>query len=340
MESSVAFWATYRRFFYPAFFAWFAYLSFIYGCPSSFVVCTILSSMTFIKTLSVGKVKGSENYKAIIIGAGMSGMNTAIKLDELGVEYVILEKAKDLGGTWHFNRYPGAACDVASHLYSFSFCLNPWWSRLYSTSPEIRQYMKDVAEYFGLISKIKFGCEVTNAKWNEKEQKWIVTTKNGQTYIGNFLVHGKGVLHYPVVPDFKGKDLFKGPSFHTAEWPDNINLKGKKVGIIGTGASAVQTIPAIAGDVKSLHVFQRTPCWAPPRLDRAHWTATKIFFSLFPPAMVAYRLYLFLFNESFFWGDIYVSWLKSKDQLEIYFESLTLFRRNHGSSNLRRPKCC
>ena len=304
---SLAFWNTYHKYFYPGFYAWIAYVCLTYGCQKSFLTFSLISAFSLLKTIVGKKVKGSENYKAVIIGAGWSGLSAAKYMKDLGIDYVILEKAEELGGVWWFNRYPGIVCDVASHLYSFSFCLNPHWSRLFGSKAEIMQYMKEAADYFGMTEKIKFGCEVTNAKWHENAQKWIVTTKRGQTFEGNFLFQGTGALQHPLIPDFKGKDSFKGSSFHTSEWPINFNIKGKKVGVIGTGASGVQVVPNVAGDVESLLVFQRTPCWAPPRLDRKHWTVTKVLFGVFPPAMVAYRWFLFLFNERIYWENIYVS---------------------------------
>ena len=150
--------------------------------------------------------------------------------------------------------------------FSLSDLPNPWWSRGYSGQAEIQQYLKDFADYFGITRNIKFNSRVISGKWNEDDQKWEVKTGDGKTYTGNFLMSGAGALHVPTVPDFKGKDSFKGDSFHTALWPKEGDfITGKNVAVIGTGASAIQAVPAIADKVKSLTVFQRTPAWSPIR---------------------------------------------------------------------------
>ena len=299
--ASLSFWHTYYRLFFPLFFTLITYVTFQCECQKLFVVSFIATVLSIYNFLPPRKLNGAEKYKTVIIGAGMSGINTAVQLSKMGMDFVILEKAKGLGGTWWHNRYPGAACDIPSHFYSLSYMLNPWWSHAYSQSPEINQYMNDVTDYYGLRDKIKFGCEVTKAKWDERKQIWIVSTKSGPQYKGNFLIQSKGVLHLPSTPEFEGKDSFKGRSFHSAEWPKDVSLKDKRVAVIGTGATSVQIVPNIVDDVKSLHVFQRTACWAPPRFDGPYPEWFKLLMALFPPVMLGLRWYMYLIREFRYW---------------------------------------
>jgi cation diffusion facilitator CzcD-associated flavoprotein CzcO len=194
----------------------------------------------------------------------------AIQLKRAGVhDFVILEKADDVGGTWRDNTYPGCACDVQSDLYSFSFRLNPSWSRTYSEQQEIWDYLRDCADEYGLRQHIRFGTEVTGAEFDEEAGHWRVATGDGETITASAVVLGVGSLHWPKVPDIPGVDRFKGTAFHSAQWDHDYDLAGKRVAVIGTGASAIQFVPRIAAQVASLHVFQRTPPWIIPKPDRA-----------------------------------------------------------------------
>ena len=184
--------------------------------------------------------------RALIIGTGFSGLGMAIRLQQQGVDFVILEKADDVGGTWRDNGYPGCACDIPSHLYSFSFEPKPDWKNPFSYQPEIWDYLKGVTEKYGLRRYIEFNSLVDRAYWDDDEYRWHVFTRDGREYVAQFLISGAGALHVPSFPDIEGRDEFAGPAFHSAEWDHNVDLTGKRVAIIGTGASAIQIVPEIA----------------------------------------------------------------------------------------------
>eukprot|EP00092_Neocalanus_flemingeri_P002922 GFUD01003125.1.p1 GENE.GFUD01003125.1~~GFUD01003125.1.p1 ORF type:complete len:546 (-),score=125.57 GFUD01003125.1:62-1699(-) len=247
------------------------------------------------------KIQTPENFHVLIVGAGVSGICMGKKLTDIGVKYTILEKSPRLGGTWWENTYPGCGCDVPSHLYSFSFFLNPNWSRTYSKQGEILEYLKDAAERFGVYPHIQFGEQVSQCTWDKETNLWQVTTKEGKKLSANILISGSGALHAPHTPQFKGSGDFQGKTMHTARWEHDWDPKGQKVGIIGTGASAVQAIPELAkSDIEKLYVFQRTPCWSPRRGDIAYPDWAKLMFKHFPPIMVLLRTIYFLRGEFFF----------------------------------------
>ncbi|BBY07744.1 flavin-containing monooxygenase [Mycobacterium noviomagense] len=202
--------------------------------------------------------------RALIIGTGFSGLGMAIALQKQGVDFLILEKADDVGGTWRDNSYPGCACDVPSHLYSFSFEPKATWSKLFSPQPEILDYLKGVTDKYGLRRYIRFGSLVDRAHWDDGEYRWHVFTESGQEYVAQFVISGAGALHIPRLPDIDGIDEFAGAAFHSAQWDHSVDLKGKRVAVIGTGASAIQIVPAIVNEVAQLHVYQRTPPWVVP----------------------------------------------------------------------------
>jgi cation diffusion facilitator CzcD-associated flavoprotein CzcO len=203
--------------------------------------------------------------RAVIIGTGFSGLGMAIALQQKGVDFVILEKAGDVGGTWRDNSYPGCACDIPSHLYSFSFEPKPDWKNPFSYQPEIWDYLKGVTEKYGLRRHIVFNSLVDRGYWDDDEYRWHVFTTDGHEYIAQFLISGAGALHIPSVPDIEGRDEFRGPAFHSAQWDHSVDLTGKRVAIIGTGASAIQIVPEIVGQVAELQLYQRTPPWVVPR---------------------------------------------------------------------------
>ena len=218
-----------------------------------------------------------------IIGAGVSGMGMAIALKKAGRNnFRVFEKEKDLGGTWLLNRYPGCACDVPSFLYSFSFAQNPNWSRSYSPQGEIWRYMKDVAERYDLGPHMRFDAGVNSADWDDAHQLWRVRLKSGEAVTARALVSGTGALHVPSYPAIKGIESFTGKVMHSAEWDESYDLTGKRVAVIGTGASAIQIVPSIAGKVAHLDLFQRTPAWVMPRMDRAIPQSLKDRFRRFP----------------------------------------------------------
>src|SRR4051794_866305 len=224
-----------------------------------------------------------------IVGSGFSGIGLAINLRRAGVEdFAVLERGDGVGGTWHYNTYPGCACDVPSHLYSFSFAPNPDWSRTYSRQPEIRAYLERTVDRFGVRPKIKLNTEVRGAAWDEAARRWVVETSQGVVR-ARVLVSGTGPLVEPKLPDFPGLERFAGPAFHSARWDHSVDLRGKRVASIGTGASAIQYVPAIAPDVSQLYVLQRTPPWVMPHSARPISTWEKRLFRAFPPAQRALR---------------------------------------------------
>ncbi len=209
-----------------------------------------------------------EHVRVAIIGTGFGGLGTAIRLLQEGERsFLVFERAEAVGGVWRDNSYPGCACDVPSHLYSFSFARNPRWSRSYSPQGEIWQYLKDCAERFGVTPHLRFRHEIHEARWNEEEKRWYLETSKG-LFTADVLVGAVGALSEPSVPELPGLDTFLGKTFHSARWDHAHDLRGRKVAVIGTGASAIQFVPKIQPDVAELHLFQRTPPWVLPRRDR------------------------------------------------------------------------
>ena len=212
---------------------------------------------------------GVERHRIIVVGTGFSGLCMGVKLREQGEEdFVLLERAGDVGGTWRDNTYPGCACDVESHLYSFSFEPNPNWSRLYAPQPEIFAYLKHVATKHDLLRHIRFHANLTGARWDEARKLWVVKAEDGRVFEGEVLVSGMGGLSNPAYPNVPGIETFAGRAFHSATWDHDFNLDDKRVAVIGSGASAIQFVPAIAPKVAHLSYFQRTPPWVVPKMDR------------------------------------------------------------------------
>src|ERR1039457_6604998 len=208
----------------------------------------------------------------VIVGAGFGGIGMAIALKKAGFhDFVILEKSDDLGGTWHHNQYPGCACDVPSPLYSYSFELNPAWSRLFAPQQEIWEYLRMCARKYGVDEHIRYGRTVERMDWDDEARRGDITTSQnwgagrGESYRARAVVSAGGALHLPSYPGIPGAGRFGGPSFHSAQWDRSLDLEGKRVAVIGTGASAIQFIPEIAKRVRHLDVFQRTPPWVHPR---------------------------------------------------------------------------
>jgi cation diffusion facilitator CzcD-associated flavoprotein CzcO len=241
----------------------------------------------------------TERFKVVIVGTGFSGLGQAIQLEKAGIrDYVILEKATEVGGTWRDNSYPGCACDVQSHMYSFSYEQNPDWSRSFSPQPEIFDYLKGVADKYRLREKIRFGVELTGAHWDERERRWTATTKDGREFVAQFLVSGVGGLHIPQVPELPGIGKFQGQTWHSAQWNHEYDLRGKRVAVVGTGASAVQFVPKIAPDVAELTLFQRTPPWIMPKPDHAMPEWARTLFRRVPGAQRVYRNALYWLLEA------------------------------------------
>ncbi|MET8849351.1 NAD(P)/FAD-dependent oxidoreductase [Amycolatopsis sp. NPDC004625] len=251
----------------------------------------------------------------VIVGTGFSGLGMAIQLRKEGRDdFVILEKAHDVGGTWRDNSYPGCACDIPSHMYSFSFEQNPGWSRAYSPQPEIWRYMREVADKHDLRRFIRFGQEMTGARWDAEENRWHVATRGGDEFVANALVAGVGALHLPMIPQLPGIEAFAGPAFHSARWRHDVDLAGKKVAVIGTGASAVQFVPKIAPEAEALTLFQRTPPWIMPKADHEMSGRTRALFRAFPPAQRAYRSLLYWLLEARAIGFNGQSWVMKLGQ--------------------------
>ncbi|QKV77332.1 NAD(P)/FAD-dependent oxidoreductase [Amycolatopsis sp. Hca4] len=241
----------------------------------------------------------TERFKVVIVGTGFSGLGQAIQLEKAGIrDYVILEKATEVGGTWRDNSYPGCACDVQSHMYSFSYEQNPGWSRSFSPQPEIFDYLKGVADKYRLREKIRFGVELTGAHWDERERRWTATTRDGREFVAQFLVSGVGGLHIPQVPELPGIGNFQGQTWHSARWNHEYDLRGKKVAVVGTGASAVQFVPKIAPEVAELTLFQRTPPWIMPKPDHAMPGWAQTLFKRVPGTQRLYRNALYWLLEA------------------------------------------
>ena len=209
-----------------------------------------------------------QEVRVAIIGAGFSGLGMAINLKREGEEdFVLLERADDLGGTWRANTYPGCACDIPSHLYSFSFAPNPDWSQTYSPQPEIWDYLRRTADEFEITPHVRYGHDVVSAEWDEDAERWRIETAGG-SFVAEVLVAAPGPLSEPVIPEVPGLESFEGTIFHSAEWNHEHDLAGKRVAVIGTGASAIQFVPEIQPDVGRMHLFQRTPPWLLPHPGR------------------------------------------------------------------------
>ncbi len=233
-----------------------------------------------------------------IIGAGFAGMCVAIELKQAGIEeFTIVEAGDEFGGTWRDNTYPGCACDIPSHLYSFSFEQNPHWSRAYSPQPEIQRYIVEVADKYELYDHVRFDTEIRAARFDQTSGCWTLTTDTGEVIDARVVVLGVGGLSRPKIPQFAGLDDFDGVSFHSARWDHDYDLRGKRVAAIGTGASAIQFIPEIAPQVDQLHVFQRTPPWVLPRPDRKFPDWQKRLFDFVPPVHWAYRKFIYWLQE-------------------------------------------
>ncbi|MGX1545896.1 flavin-containing monooxygenase [Streptomyces adustus] len=210
-----------------------------------------------------------EHVRVAVIGSGFGGLGAAVRLRREGItDFVVLERAGSVGGTWRDNSYPGCACDVPSHLYSFSFAPNPDWPRTFSGQEHIRAYLEHVTDLFGLRPHIRFDSEVKLMTWDPQRLCWEIETTSGRLR-ADVVVSATGPLSDPRIPDIPGLDSFPGAVFHSARWDHGQELRGKRVAMVGTGASAIQIVPAIQSEVGRLTLFQRTPPWVMPRVDRA-----------------------------------------------------------------------
>ncbi|MDT4939051.1 MAG: hypothetical protein QOG80_2722 [Pseudonocardiales bacterium] len=236
----------------------------------------------------------------LIVGSGFAGLGAAIKLAQAGrSDYLVVERGSEVGGTWRDNTYPGAACDVPSHLYSYSFALNPNWSRSFSPQAEIQDYLRATAVKYGVLDKHLFDTTMTSANWDEDDQIWRISTTSGD-FTADVFVPAIGSLAEPALPDVAGIESFAGEIFHSARWNHGTDLTGKRVAVIGTGASAIQIVPAIADRVAHLDVYQRTAPWVMPRHDRDYTRAERFVYKRVPGAQRLAR-------EAIYWGrEIFV----------------------------------
>jgi cation diffusion facilitator CzcD-associated flavoprotein CzcO len=241
----------------------------------------------------------ARRTQVLVVGAGFGGIAAAIELRKHGIEHVtILEKAPDLGGTWYYNSYPGAACDVPSHLYSYSYAQRRDWSRLCSTQREIHGYLHEVARSYGIDRLVHTDTAAESCAWDEERCRWSVRTDQQQTHEADVLIVATGQLDQPTRPAIEGADTFAGHSFHSAQWDHDYSLAGKRVGVIGTGASAVQFVPEIAPIVRHMSVFQRTGNWFLPRRNRPYPALVKSAIERIPGLQTLRRQFIFQYTES------------------------------------------
>ena len=258
-----------------------------------------------------------DHHRIAIVGSGFAGLGAAVKLKQAGIEdFVVLERTGDVGGTWNVNTYPGCQCDIPSHLYSFSFAPNPNWSRTYSPQPEIWEYLRRVSRKQGIDPHIRFHHEVTAARWDEDARLWRIETSAGSGDAGasaangsgeapvreltaELLIAGPGPLSEPKLGEIDGIGSFEGKIFHSAQWDHEHSLLGKRVAVIGTGASAIQFVPHIQPEVSKLHLFQRTPPWVVPHRDRRTSRAEHLLYRMFPPAQRIVRGLVYVSRELF-----------------------------------------
>jgi cation diffusion facilitator CzcD-associated flavoprotein CzcO len=240
------------------------------------------------------------HHDVVIVGTGFAGLGAAIRLLQAGFsDLVLLERADDLGGTWRDNRYPGCACDVPSRLYSLSFARHPGWSRRFAPAAEIHAYLRQVAEAHGVTGRIRYGCAVTGARWDAAAARWHVDTTQGPL-TARVLVLATGALSNPVLPDVPGLTTFRGRVVHSAQWPGDLALAGARVVVVGTGASAIQLVPAIQPQVAHLTLLQRTPAWIVPRHDRAVPPWVRRLYAAVPPLDTALRALTYALREATF----------------------------------------
>ncbi|MGW8649012.1 flavin-containing monooxygenase [Nocardia salmonicida] len=227
-------------------------------------------------------VAETRHVKTIIVGSGFAGLGLAIRLSQEGRDdFLVLERGSEVGGTWRDNTYPGAACDVPSHLYSYSFAPNPDWTRSFSKQGEIQAYIKSVAERHDVLDRHIFDCDVQSIRWNDADAQWEISSTKGD-FTADTVVSAVGALCEPSLPDIKGINDFEGEIFHSARWNHDADLTGKRVAVIGTGASSIQIVPAIASKVATLDVYQRTAPWLLPRMDRPYLLPERLAFKHIP----------------------------------------------------------
>lgn len=239
----------------------------------------------------------SRDRSVAVVGGGFGGVGAAVMLRRAGYDDVtVFERGERLGGVWHHNTYPGAACDVPSHLYEFSFEPNPHWSRRYAPQAEIQAYLEDVASRHGVLQRIRTSTEVKAARWDGERGKWALETSAGP-HEADVLLTACGQLSVPAVPPIAGLERFQGPAFHTAEWRHDVDLARKRVAVVGTGCSAIQVVPAIQPVVDQVDVYQRSPGWTFPKMDFEYSERAQRLFARFPVLQRLDRAAIFAFME-------------------------------------------
>jgi len=242
----------------------------------------------------------ATEFPIAIIGAGFAGIGAAIRLLRAGISsFTIFERAGEIGGTWRDNTYPGAACDVPSHVYSLSFEPNPDWTRSFAGAAEIQAYLLRLVEKWRLRERLRLRTEIVDARFDEAAGSWTITTARDDVFTARVVISAVGGLVDPALPDIKGLQSFTGELFHTARWNHDYDLTGRRVAVIGTGASAVQVVPSIAPQVAKLSVFQRTPAWVMPKRDRPYSERARSFFARQPAALLASRTLQYGLSELF-----------------------------------------
>jgi cation diffusion facilitator CzcD-associated flavoprotein CzcO len=245
-------------------------------------------------------VMTSGQYDAVIVGAGFGGIGAAIQLKRLGIDnFVLLDREDDLGGTWHVNRYPGLAVDVPSTSYSYFFEPNPDWSRLFAPGAELKQYAADIADKYDIRRHMQFRTTVESARWDDEADVWRLAIAGGQTVTARYLITATGFLSQPHTPEIPGITEFAGKVVHTTAWDDDFDMTGRRVGIIGTGATAVQLIPELAKKVADLTVYQRTPIHVVPKFDPQFSDRTRRLFARVPATQRAIRAVTYFIYEYF-----------------------------------------
>ena len=249
-----------------------------------------------------------------MVGAGFAGIGAAIKLRQAGIDCLVLEKSGEIGGVWRDNTYPDCGCDVPSPLYSYSFAPNPHWGRLFAKQGEIKIYTRQTAERFGVLDRVRFGQELTEARWSPEQGLWRLQTSAG-VWWARFVVMATGPMHVPVVPRIPGLDTFTGVQFHSARWDHGFDFQGKRVAVIGSGASAVQFLPKLQPLVAKLTLFQRTPPWVLPKIDTPFSARWQSLFAKRPWTQRWLRTGLYLQFELFN-ACLRVPWLRKRVQAQ------------------------
>src|SRR3954466_12599382 len=240
-------------------------------------------------------------HEVVVIGAGFSGIGAAILLDKAGFsDYLVVEEGDGVGGAWHWNTYPGIAVDIPSFSYQFSFETRGDWSRVYAPGDELKAYAEHCVDHYGLRDRIRLNAKIVDAKFDESSHTWRLTTDDGRETSARYVVGATGVFTQPKRPDIPGLDDFAGPMMHTARWDHSLDLRGKRVGVIGTGASGVQLIPAIAEQVEEITVFQRTPIWGLRKPDAVLSATVRRILARVPGGKMVARIASQLFVEATF----------------------------------------